>query len=151
MRFRRWLVVISGVLLIAVAASLYALPTIARHVAVARLQAITRRPVSIARVDVALLSGRFAIHGLRIAERDGSAPFADCDLLEARLHLLSLLRGHIWARELLLRRPTLRFVRLEKGFNFSDLLEGSGSTQKRFDVTVDRFVLANGTIAFDDQ
>jgi len=150
MRSRRWLVV-SILLLIVIAAALYALPTIARHVAIARLQAITRRPVSIDRVEVGLLRGRFAIHGLRVAEPDGPAPFADCELLDVRLNLLALLRGHIWARELVLRRPTLHFVRLDKRFNFSDLLEGSETTQKRFDVTVDRFALVDGTIAFEDR
>ena len=100
MRSHRSLIVISGVLLVAAATILYALPTVARHVAISRLQTITKRPVSIDRVDVQLLSGRFTIHGLRVAEPDGGAPFADCERLEARLHLLSLLRGHIWVREL---------------------------------------------------
>jgi hypothetical protein len=151
---RRSLVVISGallVLLIAVAAILYALPTIARHVAIARLQAITQRPVAIDRVDVNLLSGRLAIHGLRVAEPGGGAPFADCELLDARLNMLSLARGHIWVRELILRKPTLRIVRLERSFNFSDLFEGSETTQKRLDVTVDRFALVDGTVAFEDR
>src|SRR5262245_4823046 len=151
MKRRGWLVVICGILLLAIAATLYALPTIARHVAIARLYAITKRPVSIDRVDVRLLSGQFAIHGLRVDEPDGTAPFANCELLAVRLNLLSLLRGHIWARELVVRKPSLHFVRLEKGFNVSDLLEGSETTQKRFDVTVDRFALVDGTIALEDR
>src|SRR5262249_17955321 len=151
MRSPRWLVVISGVVLIAVAATLYALPTIARHVAIARLHAITKRPVSIDRVDVGLLRGRFPLHGLRVSEPDGAAPFADCELLDARLHLLELVRGHIWARELVLRKPTRHFVRLEKRFNVSDLLEGSETARKRFDVTVDRFALVDGTVALEDR
>jgi hypothetical protein len=55
MTSRRSLIVMSGVLLIlvaAVAATLYALPTLARHLAIARLEAITKRPVAIDRVDV---------------------------------------------------------------------------------------------------
>jgi len=150
-RSHRWLIAISGVLLVAVAATLYALPTIARHLAVARLHVLTKRPVSIDRVEVRPLGGRFTIHGLRVAEPDGTTPFAECELLDARLNLLSLLRGHIWVRELVLRKPTLRVVRLEKNFNFSDLFEGSEQTQKRFDVTVDRFALGDGTIAFEDR
>jgi hypothetical protein len=50
MRSHRSFIVISGALLVAVAALLYALLTIARHVAIARLQAITKRPVAIDRV-----------------------------------------------------------------------------------------------------
>ena len=60
MKTRRSLIVISSillVLLVAVVALLYALPTIARHVAIARLQAMTKRPVAIDRVDVRLLTG----------------------------------------------------------------------------------------------
>src|SRR5438093_5992868 len=150
---RRALIVISGVLLVmvVVAATLYALPTIARHVAISQLQAITKRPVSIDRVDIQLLSGRFAIHGLHVAEPGGGAPFADFERLEARLNLLAALRGHIWVRELVLRKPILRIVRLEKNFNFSDLFDGSETTQKRVDVTVDRFALVDGTVAFEDR
>lgn len=151
MRSHRSLIVISGVLLVAAATILYAPPTLARHVAISRLQAIAKRPVSIDRVDVQLLSGRFTIHGLRVAEPDGSAPFADCERLEARLHLLSLLRGHIWVRELVLQQPILRVVRRAKDFNFSDLIEDAGATEKRFDVTVDRFTLVDGTVAFEDR
>src|SRR6267142_2258002 len=154
MKSRRSLIVISGVLLfllVAVATTLYALPTVARHVAIARLHAITKRPVTIDRVDVRLLSGRLTIHGLRVAEPEGGTPFADCELLDARLNMLSLVRGHIWVRELVLRKPTLRIVRLDKDFNFSDLFEGSETAQKRVDVTVDRFALVDGTVAFEDR
>ena len=151
MRPHRSLIVISGVLLVVVATTLYALPTVARQVAISRLQAITKRPVSIDRVDVQLLSGRFTIHGLHVAEPDGGTPFADCERLDVRLHLLSLLRGHIWVRELVLQKPTLRVVRLAKDFNFSDLIEGAGTTEKTFDVSVDRFTLVDGTIAFEDR
>jgi Domain of Unknown Function (DUF748) len=154
MKSRRSLIVISGVLLfllVAVATTLYALPTVARHVAIARLHAITKRPVTIDRVDVRLLSGRLTIHGLRVAEPEGGTPFADCELLDARLNMLSLVRGHIWVRELVLRKPTLRIVRLEKNFNFSDLFDGAETTQKRLDVTVDRFALVDGTVTFEDR
>jgi uncharacterized protein DUF748 len=154
MKTRRSLIVISGVLLVllvAIAATLYALPTLARHIAITRLQAITKRPVGIDRVDVKLLSGRLTLHGLRVAEPGDGTAFADCEQLDARLNMLSLVRGHIWVRELVVRKPTLRIVRLEKNFNFSDLFEGSETTQKRFDVTVDRFALVDGTVAFEDR
>src|SRR5207249_4205126 len=67
------------------------------------------------------------------------------------LNLLAALRGHIWVRELVLRKPILRIVRLGKDFNFSDLIECSEMTEKRLDVTVDRFTLIDGTVAFEDR
>src|SRR5262252_7470802 len=151
MRSHRWLVVIVGVLLVVVAALLFALPTIARHVAITRLHAITKRPVSIERVDVQPLSGRVTIRGLHVAEPDGTAPFADTELIDAQLRLLPLVRGHIWLRELVVRKPVLRIVRLGKNFNFSDLIESSGTIEKRADVTVDRFSMIDGTVAFEDR
>ena len=150
-RSLRWPVVIVGVLLVVVVALLFALPTIARHVAIARLHAITKRPVSIERVDVQPLSGRVTIHGLHVAEPDGAAPFADTELVDVRLRLLPLVRGHIWVRELIVRKPVLRIVRLGQNFNFSDLIERSGTTEKRVDVTVDRFSMIDGTVAFEDR
>src|SRR3989442_13875982 len=107
MRSHRWIILISGVLLIAVATTLYALPTVARQVAISRLQAIRKRPVSIDRVDVQLLSGRFTIHGFHVAEPDGGTPFADCEWLDSRLHPLSPLRRPIWGRELAPPKPLL--------------------------------------------
>jgi hypothetical protein len=154
MTSRRSLIVMSGVLLIlltAVAATLYTLPTLARRFAIARLEAITKRPVAIDRVDVRPLSGRLTIHGLRITEPDGATPFADLERLDARLNVLSLARGHIWVRELVMRKPTLRVVRLGNTFNFSDLFQGSETTQKRLDVTVDHFSLIDGMVAFEDR
>jgi len=150
-RSHRWLIVISGVLLVVVAAMLYALPSLARRVTISQLRAITKRPVSIDRVDVQLLRGRFTVHGLHVAEPRGDTPFADCERLEVRLNLLSALRGHIWVRELTITKPILRVVRLGKDFNFSDLIESSGTTEKKVDVTVDRFDLVDGTVAFEDR
>ena len=154
MTSRRSRIVMSGVLLIlltAVAATLYALPTLARRIAIARLEAITKRPVAIDRVDVSPLSGRLTVHGLRIAEPDGGTPFAELERLDVRLNVLSLARGHVWVRELIVRKPTLRVVRLGSTFNFSDLFEGSETTRKQLDVTVDRFSLIDGTVAFEDR
>src|SRR4030081_2667824 len=99
-RSHRWLIVISGVLLVVVAAMLYALPSLARRVTISQLRAITKRPVSIDRVDVQLLRGRVTVHGLHVAEPRGDTPFADCERLEKRMNVLSALRGHIWGREM---------------------------------------------------
>jgi uncharacterized protein involved in outer membrane biogenesis len=154
MTSRRSLIVMSGVLLIlltAVAATLYTLPTLARRMAIARLEAITKRPVAIDRVDVRPLSRRVTIHGLRISEPDGATPFADLERLDLRLNVLSLARGHVWVRELVVHKPTLRVVRLGDTFNVSDLFLGSETTQKRLDVTVDHFSLIDGTVAFEDR
>lgn len=152
MRALRWLALALGLLVVAGAVTLYWLPQIVRRVALAQIEATTHRPASIDAVDVSLLFGRVSIRGFRLAERDGTTPFADVERLDLRLHLPALLRGHLWIRELVLNGPTVRVVRLTRGdFNFSDLIRASGERGRPFDVTIDRFALERGTVTLEDR
>jgi uncharacterized protein involved in outer membrane biogenesis len=152
MNSRRWIVMVILVVIVGGAVTLYALPAIARRVAVARIQGATGRPTAIDAIELALLSGRATVHGLRIAERDGTTPFADFPRIDLRLSLASLLLGHVWVRELALTDSTIRIVRLPNNeLNVSDLLGKSGSTEKRVDITVDHFRVKGGTVTLQDQ
>ena len=151
MRSRRWLALIVGVSLVAIAGTLYALPEVVRRVAIARIGAITHRQVHIDGVDLDVLKGRLTVRGFRLAERGGGEPFADFERLDVRLRLSALLRRHLWLREVVLHNSTVRVVRFPDGFNFSDLLQGSGTTGGALDVTVDRFLLTGGTVTLEDR
>ncbi|RPH79415.1 MAG: DUF748 domain-containing protein, partial [Candidatus Rokuibacteriota bacterium] len=152
MRALRWLGLAVGVLVLVAGAVTHWLPQIVRRVAIAQIEATTHRPASIEAVDLSLLVGRISLRGFRLAERDGTTPFADVARLDVRLHLPALLRGHLWIRELLVSGSTVRVVRLTNGdFNFSDLIQASGSTERAFDVTVDRFALERGTVTLEDR
>ena len=152
MSARRWLVLVLGIVLLAVATGPLWLPPIVRHVVIARLHAATQRPVSIDAVAVNLFTGRFAVRGLRLTERDGSTPFAEIQRLELRLHLPSLLIGRLRLRELLVDDSTVRVVRLASDeFNLSDLVRSSGAKSEPLDLTVDRFALMRGTVILEDQ
>lgn len=152
MRTRRWLALALGLVVVGGAVTLYWLPQIVRRVAIARIQVLTDRPVSIVAVDVGLLAGRITVRGFRLAERDGTTAFADFERLDARLHLPSLLLGHLWIRELVLSDSTVRVVRGPAGeFNFSDLIRASGATGRPLDVTVDRFAVVRGTVTLEDR
>jgi Domain of Unknown Function (DUF748) len=149
---RRWLALLLGLVLIAGAITVYELPRIVRLVAIARIHAATGRPVSIEAVGLNLLTGHVTVRGFRLTERDQSAPFADVGRLEARLHLPSLLLGHIRIRDLIVTDSTVRVVRLPAGdFNFSDLIQASGTTTRPLDVTVDHFALSGGTVTLEDR
>jgi uncharacterized protein DUF748 len=141
-----------GLVLIGGAATMYGLPRIARWLAVTRIHAATGRPVSIEAVELDLMTGRVAVRGLRLGERDQPAPFADFGRLEARLHVPSLLLGRLWIRDMVVTDSTVRVVRLPTGdFNFSDLIRASGATSRPLDVTVDHFALAGGTVTLEDR
>ncbi len=152
MRALRWLVLALGLPVVAGAVTLYWVPQIVRRVAIARIEAATSRPVNIDSVDVSLPRGRISVRGLRLTERDGTTPFAEVERLDLSLHLPALLRGHLWIRELVLNGSTVRVVRLPGGdFNLSDLIRASGTTERTFDVTVDRFALERGTVTLQDR
>jgi hypothetical protein len=152
MSARRWLPLALGVLVSTVAITLYLLPELIRHVAIARIHALTQRSVSIDHVDLNPFTGRLTVQGFRLAERDGHTPFADFKRLDLRLRLSSLLFGHIWLNELVLTDSIVRVVRLPTGgFNISDLIQSSGTTGRVFDVTVDHFAVLGGTVALEDR
>jgi hypothetical protein len=147
----RRLLLIVGIVLFAIVATLYALPALVRHVAIARIGAITHRSVRIDRVDLDILTGHLTVRGFHLAERNGETPFADFEQLDVRLHLLPLLRGRLWIREAVLRNSTVRVVRFPAGFNLDDLIQTSGTTSGPLGVTVDRFALVGGTVTLEDR
>jgi uncharacterized protein involved in outer membrane biogenesis len=130
MSTRRWLTLIFGIVLVGGAVTLYWLPRIVRQVAVARIHALAQRPVSIDAVSVNVFTGRLSVRGLHLAERDGSAPFADIQRLDIRVQLLPLLLGRLHLREVVVDDSTVRVVRLASNeFNFSDLIRSSGALE----------------------
>jgi hypothetical protein len=149
----RWLLLILGLFLVAGAIAVSRLPELVRRVAVARIHALTQRPVSIDRVELNLFTGRASIQGVRLGERDGQTPFADFARLDVRVRWLPLFTGRLHIGELALGDSTVRVVRRPDGtFNFSDLVSGEGGAPGRPPaVTVDRFVLTGGTVTLEDR
>jgi hypothetical protein len=151
MKTRRWLAVSLVLLVVAGVVTAYRLPELVRRVAIARLHAITERPVEIVRVDLNLLRGRASVRGFRLAERDGQ-PFATIERLDVTLGLPSLLLGHLRIRELAIRDSTVSVVRLPDGtFNFSDLVGRPGTGGRTVDVTVEHFALTGGKVTLEDR
>lgn len=150
---RRWIALPLAVVVVVLVGLVAAarLPELVRRIAVARIHAMTERPVEIARVDVSLLRGRVSVHGVRLAERDGR-PFAAIERIDLALRLPSLLVGHVHLRELAIRDSTVRVVRLPDGtFNFSDLVSRGGAPGRPVDVTVDHFALTGGQVTLEDR
>ena len=127
-------------------------PEIVRHAAVLRLESLTHRRVSIDRVELSLLTGHVAVHGLRIAERDGPGTLAVITRLEGRVHRRSLWRLHVWLDELSVTGTEIRIVRVSPTrFNISDLLERPAQPRSPIPVTIDRLRIADSSLIFDDR
>jgi hypothetical protein len=151
MRTTRWValtvLIVAGML----TGSLVAAPELVRRVAIARIQAITHRQVHIDRVALNVFTGRLAVYGFRVADRAPGPDLADFEELDLRVSPFSLLRGHLWVRDAVLRAPRVRIVRHPDGFNVSDLVLGSGAAAGSLDATVDRFALIGGTVTLEDR
>jgi hypothetical protein len=152
MYLRRSLVATGVLAVIVVAVTLWWLPEIVRHAAVARIHAMTGRVAAIESVRLNVLSGRFTIQGFTLAERDGSSTFARIGRLDGRLHAPSLLAGHVRLGELVVSDPSVHVVRLaDRQYNLSDLQRSSGGARKVFDVTVERFEVVRGRATLEDR
>src|SRR5439155_171814 len=90
-------------------------PEIVRHAAIMRLESLTRRRVTIERVELNILSGHVAVVGLRVADRQGPGTLAKVDRIEGRIHRRSLWRLHVWIQDLAIGGTDVRLVRLPSG------------------------------------
>ena len=152
MNARRWLVLVVALLLVGGAVVVFALNGIVRYAAVEEIQAMTGRTTSIDAVDVSLLRGRVIVHNFRLAERDGTTPFAELPRLDLHLSLVSLLGKHLRIHELVLSDSNVRVVRLPNNeLNISDLLGRSESKEKGRDLTIERFRVARGRVTLEDR
>jgi hypothetical protein len=134
------------------AATVVMLPDIVRRAAIWRLEALTERRVAIDRVDVNAFTGEIAVHGLSIADRDEPGELARVDLIKATLHRRSLLQLHVWVKDLLVERSSVRIVRLGGNrFNISDLLDRPAPPPSGIGVTIDRLRVTDGTVVLEDR
>ena len=147
----RWIIVACVILALASGVTAFYAPTVVRNLLIAQIESRTHRSVSIDAVSLNPFTGRLVVRGFRLQEPDGKTPFTDFDLLVARIRPLSLLRGHLWIREVTLQGSMVRIIRFAEGFNISDLIPHSGGTGRPFDVTVDRLVVTKGTVALEDR
>src|SRR5688572_1916601 len=134
------------------AAMVVMLPDIVRRAAVWRLEALTQRRVTIDRVEVNVFTGDVAVHGLSIADRDEPGDLARAELIRARLHRRSLLELHVWVKDLVVERSSVRIVRFAGNrFNISDLLDRPPRPPSGIGVTIDHMRVTDGTVILEDR
>ena len=149
-----WLAALIAIVALVVlgAVTVTMLPEIARRAAVWRLEALTQRRVTIDRVELNVLSGELAVHGLQVDDRDEPGPLARAERITGRLHRRSLLDLHVWIDDLAIERSSVRIVRLAGSrFNISDLLDRPPEPPSRIGVTIDRLRVTEGTVVLEDR
>jgi len=156
---RRWrILLLAAATLFVVAAGvfLWQLPEIVRRVAVARIPELTGRAVSIDDIDLNLFTGRVALKGFRMAEREGSDAFIKFDRLDARLFLPSIVLLDIRLSSVSLTGLEARLIRTAPDtFNFSDIIErlpkpDPNAKPGRLSVTLDHVALARSKVTIAD-
>ena len=148
-----WLAALVAVVAFVVlaAATVVTLPDLIRRALVWQLERLTQRRVAIERVDVNLVTGDVALHGLRIDDHDEPAPLARADRIAARLHRRALLTLHIRLETLTVERSRVRIVRrADNRLNIADLLDRP-ATRRVLDVTVDHLRVSDGTVTLEDR
>lgn len=127
------------------------LPEAIRWAVVWRLGVLTGRPATVASVQLDLLGGRLVLRGLRLADLDG-APLLAVGLVDLRLDLRQLLRGHLVIATASLEAPELRIVRTgPRTLNISDLLTRPSRGPARLAVTLERALLTHGVVLIEDR
>jgi uncharacterized protein involved in outer membrane biogenesis len=112
--------------------------------------------VSIEDVDLNLFTGRVALKGFRLAEREGPEAFIKFDRLDARLFLPSILFFDIHLSSVSLTGLEARLIRTgPETFNFSDIMErlpkADPNAKPRLSVTLDRVALGRSRITVQDR
>jgi hypothetical protein len=139
------------ILVLVAAVTVYAWPSVLRHLLVTQIQSITQRAVNIDAAAFNPFTGRLVVRGFRSWERDGQTPFTDFDSLDVRFRPFSLWLGHLSIREARLDGSTVRIVRLADAFNISDLIDRPRAPRRALEVTVDRLVVTRGTVTLEDR
>ena len=152
-RARRWLLA-AAALVIVVTAVLIALPYVVRWYAVQRLEAMTGRDVTVADVDLNLLTRRIAFTNLQIAAVGPTPALVTVRLVEARFELLALLRGRANLDQVTIIEPVVHIARTDQGtLDVEDVVEQwhARPAGEPVQATLDRLTIHGGRITFADR
>src|ERR1051325_4161870 len=103
---RRIALAVTGVTaVLLVVGIVFALPVVVRRVAVQKVAALTGRAVALERVELNLFTGRVALDGFRLAQRDSAEPAVEIERLELRVAPTSLIGDNVRVIDLTVTRP----------------------------------------------
>jgi hypothetical protein len=132
-----------------------ALPPLARHLAVQKIEEATGRKAEIARVSFNPFTLSAGVSGFRLSEKGTGAPFLSFSSARLALSPLSLPRRSFIIKEIRIASPYLHVVRnAPNSFNFSDLLTGKQQPKKAggsYLFSLNNITLSHGSLDFQDK
>ena len=152
------LIATGAVAIVMAVALILALPLIIREVAVKQMAGATGRAVALASVELNLFTGRVALNGFRLAQKDSTDPAIEIERLEVRVAPTTLVRENVLIKELTVTRPRFHATRLAADrYDFSDLLalipppDPKPKKPSTTTVTVQRLrIIGGGLVARDE-
>ena len=152
------LIATGAVAIVMAVALILALPLIIREVAVKQMAGATGRAVALASVELNLFTGRVALNGFRLAQKDSTDPAIEIERLEVRVAPTTLVRENVLVKELTVTRPRFHATRLAADrYDFSDLLalipppDPKPKKPSTTTVTVQRLrIIGGGLVARDE-
>ena len=156
MRLTRKTVIISSLVVIALLVAFFlALPPLARHIAVQKIEEATGRKTEIARVSFNPFTLSAGISGFRLAEKTGGGTFVSFSSARLALSPLSLPKRAFIVTEIKVASPYLHLVRTApNSFNFTDLMTPKKETKKSegsYLFSLNNITLSHGSLDFQDK
>jgi len=155
MRLTRKTVLISSLALIVLLVAFFlALPPLARHVAIQKIDEATGRKSEITRISFNPFTLTAGISGFRLSEMGGGGTFLSFSSARLALSPLSLPKRAFIVTEIKIASPYLHVVRTApNSFNFSDLLTGKKETKQggSYLFSLNNITLSDGSLDFQDK
>ena len=133
-----------------------AVPLVVRHILENKAPITLKRNVAVERVRFNPFTLTARLYGLSVGARDDGKPFVDVQDLTVNLQAVSLFKGALVIKQLLVVQPRLHIQRVTANrFNFSDLIPAPAPSPepaaKPMRLVLSSLVVANGRVVFQDQ
>ncbi len=146
------LLILVGVFMVYSLAGFFVIPPIVRNIAEKDLSKSLKRPATIRKISFNPYNLTLTVYGLSVAGQKGGR-FISVGKITADFQIVSVFKGGVVLRELVVNDPYVRIVRNEDlTYNFSDLISGSKKKKgKPLNFCLDNIIISGGRVDFDDR
>ena len=149
---QKTLLMLVGVFLVYSLIGFFVVPPVVRNIAEKDLSKALKRPAAIRKISFNPYNLTLTVYGLSVAGHKGGR-FVSADKVIADFQIVSVFKGGVVLRELVVKDPYVKIVRnKDLTYNFSDLLSGPKKKKgKPLNFYVGNITISGGRIDFDDR